>query len=168
MSGRRAAGAIGIGIVGLFSAVLFLWPGPRTGPEPIQYGRDACADCRMPVAQPGFGGEMRDRDGVLTKYDDVGCLVRAMFAAHHEVPEVWVEDHEGGGFVPLLTAHLVHAPGVNTPMGHGLVAFEDATVASRYAAEHDGRVLGFEDVLKNPTMVARSPTNVGDDPRGAP
>jgi copper chaperone NosL len=109
----------------------------------------------MPVSRPGFGGEMRDRDGVLTTYDDVGCLLRAIFAAHREVPEAWVEDHDGAGLVPLLAAHLVRAEGADTPMGYGIVAFADEAAASRYAAARSGQVLALEDVLRSPTMVAR-------------
>jgi copper chaperone NosL len=151
--------ATGLAVVTLVLAVMFLWPGPATGPEPIQYGRDTCASCRMQVTQPGFAGEMRDPSGTLTKYDDVGCLLRAILTAHREVPEAWIEDHAGGGFVPLLGAHLVRAEGSSTPMGYGIVAFADEAAARAYAAAHTGTVLAFEDVLRDPTMIAK---------RGAP
>ena len=165
---RSLALATGLAFVGLVAAVVFLWPGPGTGPEPIRYGRDACSGCRMPVSQPGFGGEMRDASGTLTKYDDVGCLLRAVLLAHREVPEAWVEDHGGGDFVPLLAAHLVHAERPSTPMGYGIVAFGDEAAARAYAAAHTGRVLGFEDVLRNPAMVERVPAARTTDPGRAP
>src|SRR5262249_41690559 len=103
------------------AAVVFLWPVQRAGWEPIHFGRDTCAHCRMLLSQPGFGGELRDRNGTLTKYDDVGCLVQAMVGAHREVPEAWVENHRGGGFVPLLTASLVRIGARETPMGSGII-----------------------------------------------
>jgi len=168
MRARTFALAAGLVLGGLVVAVVFLWPGPGTGPEPIRYGRDTCAGCRMRVTQPGFGGEMRDYDGTLTKYDDVGCLLRAILAAHREVPEAWVEDHAGGGFVPLLDAHLVHEERSSTPMGYGIVAFKEDSTARAYAAAHTGKVLAFEDVLHDPTIVARAPAAPSIDPGETP
>jgi copper chaperone NosL len=155
---RSFALAAGLAVVTLVMAVVFLWPGPGRGPEPIQYGRDTCASCRMQMTRPGFAGEMRDPSGTLTKYDDIGCLLRAIVTAHHEVPEAWVEDHAGGGFVPLLDAHLVRAEGSSTPMGYGIVAFGDEAAARAYAAAHAGTALAFEDVLRDPAMIARGGT----------
>ena len=166
MTARVIAGALGVAMAGLVAAVVLLWPRPPAGPEPIAYGRDACAACRMPLAQPGFAGEMRDHEGTLTKYDDVGCLLHAVLTAHREVPAAWVEDHDGGGLVPLLAAHLVRAENAGTPMGYGIVAFKEQGAADRFAAEHAGRVLAFEDVLRNPAMVARPPQRPTDDRGG--
>jgi copper chaperone NosL len=108
----------------------------------------------MHMSQPGFAGEMRDPDGTLTKYDDVGCLIRAILATHREVPEAWVEDHAGAGFVPLLSAKLVRGDAASTPMGSGLVAFADESAARVYADVHGTRVMSFEDVLRDSTLLA--------------
>jgi len=109
----------------------------------------------MHLSQPGYAGELRDAGGTLRKYDDLGCLVAGIVAAHAAVPEAWVEDHAGGGLVPLLAAHLVRAPGVQTPMGHGIVAFADATTARDFAAAHAGTVVPLEDLLHDTTWLAR-------------
>ena len=145
---------LGVALASVVAGVVFLWPAPATGPEPIAYGRDTCASCRMLMSRPGFAGEMRDPDGTLTKYDDVGCLIRAILAAHREVPEAWVEDHDGGGFVPLLSAKLVRDDGGNTPMGSGLVAFGDEAAARIYAEAHGARVMTLDDVLRDSTLLA--------------
>ncbi len=142
--------AIGIALLGVVGGVVFLWPSQRTGAEPITYGRDACAHCRMHISQSGFAAELRDRNGVLTKYDDIGCMLRAMVALHHEVPEAWVEDHDGGGFVPLLSASLVRAERVETPMGYGIVAFKNADAAETFARAQGGEVLALDDILRAP------------------
>lgn len=156
MSGVARPVAVGATVLGTFvAAVVFLWPGgTHTGPEAIAWGQDTCAHCRMLISEPGYAGELRDRHGVLFKYDDVGCLVGAIATAHAEVPEAWVEDHEGGGLVPLLTAHLVRAPGAQTPMGHGVVAFASEAAARAFAAAHAGRVVGVEELLRDPAWLA--------------
>jgi copper chaperone NosL len=151
--GRLGVG-VGVALVSVVAGIVFLWPASTTGPEPIAYGRDTCASCRMHMSQPGFAGEMRDADGTLTKYDDVGCLIRAIVATHREVPEAWVEDHAGGGFVPLLSAKLARSEETSTPMGSGLVAFADESAARIYAEAHGARVMTFEDVLRDSTLLA--------------
>jgi hypothetical protein len=109
----------------------------------------------MPVTRPGFGGELRDADGRLTTYDDVGCLVRAMLRRHGAMPEAWVEDHAGGGFVSLLTAHLVRAE-AETPMGSGIVAFRDADAAAAFARDSGGTPVALEELVREANRMARA------------
>jgi copper chaperone NosL len=144
------AALAGLGLLVL--GVLVLRPA-RTGPEPIAYGRDTCAHCRMHLSQPGFAGELRDRHGTLTKYDDLGCLLRAMVAMRAEVPEAWVEDHGGGGLVPLLGTTLVRSERGETPMGSGIVAFADAAAADAFVAASAGRRVALDDLLRDRTLL---------------
>ncbi|HUL50375.1 MAG TPA: nitrous oxide reductase accessory protein NosL [Gemmatimonadales bacterium] len=144
-----------VGILGfvllVVVGVVFLWPVQRVGPEPIQYGRDTCDHCRMHLSRPGFAGEIRDRHGVLTKYDDLGCLLRSLLGKHEEIPEAWVEDHGTGALVPLIGATLVRAPDIETPMGSSIVAFSDERAAREFADARGGEVMQVEDVLRNPS-----------------
>ena len=145
--------ALGIALLGVVGGVVFLWPSQRTGAEPINYGRDVCGHCRMHLSQAGFAAELRDRDGTLTKYDDIGCMLQAMVALHHEVPEAWVEDHDSGGFLPLLSARLVRSERIETPMGYGIVAFKDENAAQTFARAQGGEVLALEDILRQPARI---------------
>jgi copper chaperone NosL len=156
---RTLALTLGVAVFAFVGGIVFLWPAHGVGSEPINYGRDACAHCRMHISQPGFGGEMRDRTGVITKYDDVGCLLHAMIALHENIPETWVEDHAGGGFVPLLTAHLVRTSAGDTPMGSGIVAFGDAVAASAFAQAHNGELVQLEDIVRDPAQLAAGNKN---------
>jgi copper chaperone NosL len=161
----RLLGLAGAALAAIVAAVVFLWPAPASGPEAIAYGRDACARCRMIVSQPGFGGEVRDVRGALAKYDDVGCMLDAMRTHRGPMPEAWVEDHAGGGFVSLLAASLVRAPGVATPMGHGVVAFADASAARAFAVRHGGEVVALEELVRSPERVAlRHPPHGAEEP----
>ncbi|HTO95780.1 MAG TPA: nitrous oxide reductase accessory protein NosL [Myxococcales bacterium] len=128
------------------AGALFLSPRAQaTGPEAIRYDRDTCAHCRMHFAARGFAAERRDEKGALHKYDDIGCMLIA--ASRAASGEAWVEDHAGGGFVPLLTATLVAGKDLGTPMGYGVVAFRDPAAAARYAKAHAAKVVALEDLL---------------------
>jgi copper chaperone NosL len=142
-------------LVAVVVGIVFFWPAPASGPQPIAYGQDTCASCRMLISRPGFAGELRAPDGTLTKYDDLGCLLRALAAAHHEMPEAWVEDHASGRFVSLLSAHLVRGPAGDTPMGSGFVAFARADAAEAHAAARATRVMTLADVLHDRAVLAQ-------------
>jgi len=131
-------------------SIVAFWPDDRSGPGPILYGRDVCAHCRMHLSQAGFAGELRDRNGVLTKYDDIGCLLQVMLKKREETPDVWVEDHDGNGFVPLLSASLVRVSDRATPMGHGIVAFATPAAAQAFLRAREGEHLALEDILSDP------------------
>jgi copper chaperone NosL len=134
----------GLALAGLTA---LLWrPAPAKGPEPIDYGREACAHCRMHFAVKGFAAERRGPDGALRKYDDVGCMLVA--ASHQESGEVWVEDHAGHGFVSALSATFVSGNDLGTPMNYGVVAFADPMDAHAFAALHGARVVAFEELLR--------------------
>ena len=153
----RPAATAALGLAAFVAAVVLLWPGPGEGPEPVAWGRDVCDECRMHLTRPGFAGELRDHTGTLRRYDDVGCLLRAMLASHREMPEAWVEDHGAGGFVPLLRAHLVRAEAAGTPMGYGVVAFRDEAAAAEFAAVRRGRLVSLEELVRPGALVARPP-----------
>ena len=143
------------------AAILLAGPPQARGPEPIAYGVDTCDECHMILTRPGFGGELRTADGAVKKFDDVTCLLRAMVKQHAEMPEAWVEDHGGGGFVPLLGATLVHTAADASPMGHGVLAFADEAGARDYAAEHGGTIVALESLVRDPGALARADAPVG-------
>lgn len=127
-------------------AVVVFFPSERRGLVPIVYGRDACAHCRMVISQPGFAGEIRDVSGQISKFDDVGCMLISIAGAGRETPEAWVEDFDAKTFVPLLKATLVRGA-LDTPMGHGIVAFEDPAKAEAFAAQKNATVVKLDDLF---------------------
>lgn len=144
---RGAIFALLLGGAALGSFLLLRGSSRPDGPEAIRYGRDTCDRCRMHFAQPGFAAERRDAQGVLRKYDDLGCMLIA--ASHQASGEAWVEDHDGKGWVPLLSATLVAGSGLGTPMDYGVVAFRDRARAEAFAREHGAQVTPLEDLLRD-------------------
>jgi hypothetical protein len=149
----KGLAALGALLVAATAVGVVLWPAP-SGPEPIAYGRDVCARCRMLLGRPGFAGELREANGTLRTFDDIGCLLETLADTHRETPEAWVEDHRDGEWIPLLTAHLVRTAGTGTPMDHGIVAFRDEQVARSFAASEQGDVVRLEELLREPTRWA--------------
>src|SRR5262249_16523595 len=138
-------------------SLVLLAGGKAVGPEAIRFGRDACDRCHMLLASGGFAGERRGKNGALHKYDDVGCLLLALGAAHEETTQTWVEDHAGTGFVPLMEATLVRGSSKPTPMGYGILAFRKPPGAAGFAAGGAGKTASREDLLRAGPRVLRSP-----------
>jgi mono/diheme cytochrome c family protein len=138
--------AIALAAILVAVGVIVFWPGGHSGPQPLAFGRDACARCRMHLARPGFGGELRDARGQLTTYDDVGCLLQSMWAMHEQT-EAWVEDHDDGHLVALTAATFVRSSRVETPMNYGVLAFASDGGARRFAGAQGGEVVTLEQLL---------------------
>ena len=147
---KRLATLFAVAVAAIVVAILFFWPSTTDGPVPIRYGLDTCDTCRMIISRPGFGAELRDERGTVTRYDDIGCMLQAMARMHRDIPEAWVEDGTGDGFVALLAASFVRGAKVETPMGYGIVAFKNETDAQTFIQLHEASLVVLEDLLRNP------------------
>lgn len=122
--------------------------GRPSGPEPILHGRDTCAACRMVITQRGFAAESRDARGRFQKFDDVGCLVKAIAREPRPLDALWVEDQPSGELVPLSAASVVAGSSLTTPMDFGFVTFRDRPAAEALLESRGGRLLTPEELLR--------------------
>jgi len=137
-------------IFSLFAVVLVglsACGGPKTGPQAVHYDRDVCEQCRMMISDPHFAAEVRAKDGVLHRFDDIGGAVLWMNA--HGGPdaqaEIWVMNmKDGQGWLEARTAYFI--AGQTTPMDFGFGAIVGKTDK---AVDFDAMV---QAVLARPTM----------------
>ena len=54
----------------------------KRGFEPVKYGKDACADCRMTIVDPQYATEIIDEKGKVFKFDDIICMLH--YAREHK------------------------------------------------------------------------------------
>lgn len=91
--------------------------------QPIAYGKDACAHCKMTIMDGRFAAELVNPKGKVFKFDDISCL-RAFTA---EIPGsmLYVNDYLGKSAGPLnaATAVYLHHESFNSPMNGNLGAF---------------------------------------------
>ena len=57
------------------SAMFIFLASCNTGPQPIKIGVDACAFCKMTIADEKFGGEIITGKNKIYKFDDIHCLL---------------------------------------------------------------------------------------------
>ena len=150
-------------------AVLALWSiagCAPAGPRALIAGSDECAQCRMMITDPRFGGEVVMTTGRAQVFDAAECLSAYVAdATSATIASVWVADYDHPG-TWLDASHAVFVIGASTgsPMGRAVVALAPGTSASTATVRFGGRVTSWSALLRAVrTPVARhsAPAAVG-------
>ena len=110
---------------------------------------DLCAFCKMAISDKMFAGEIVKEDGEAVKFDDLGCL-RA-YARKEGGPKgmhLFFRSMEKDEWIKAEQAVLVKTPLIKTPMGSGLIAFEEKKNADAFTKQHGGQLVAFDEYLK--------------------
>lgn len=119
-----AGAAVKITMLFLFSGIL---SSCDSGPQPIRYGQDECADCSMIISDQRFGAEIITHKGKIFKFDDVGCL--HSFVERGAVPRDAVKSslvsdfNHPENFIPLEQAFFLQSDSLKSPMRTDCAAF---------------------------------------------
>lgn len=109
-------------------------------PDPIVYGTDACAYCRMMISDPRFGGEIITRKGRSIKFDGIDCLLSYYkgASAAGDVASVWVLDaRHAGEFIDANAAWFINLGDGRTAMGRGWAAVVNRSDAALFGIDPD-------------------------------
>lgn len=136
-------------VAAAFTALMALSPRPATAA--VDHGRPACDYCRMLVEQPGFGGEVHLRSGVIKIYDAIECMAAAVLTdslPQRDIRAILVIDHDAPhAKLPVGRATLVHCTSIESPMGQGFLALRDRARAGATCAPPAGTPLDWRGVL---------------------
>lgn len=118
------------------------------GPPHIEEDRTACAHCGMLISERMFAAAYRAPGAEARVFDDIGCLLTAARAEQNAAAfQYWFHDARTRAWIDGARAVIIHSPTLNTPMGGGMLAYDDAAAAAEEAAAHRGRVIGGLDRL---------------------
>lgn len=126
------------------TAVIFLFGCLLTAcnhaPEPIRYGKDACAHCKMTIMDKRFAAELITAKGKLFKFDAAECMAAYLKGnpAQAEDPKsnFLVSDfNQPGQFFDARKTWFLRDSSLSSPMGGNLAAFSTRAAAQR--AQHD-------------------------------
>lgn len=122
-------------------AVLFIMTGCSHKPEKIHFGKDNCAECKMTIIDPKFGGEIVTKKGKKYKFDDTHCIaafLKRRGVGLNNIKHVVFVVYDGKDeFVDVDSAEFVVSSLLKAPMG-GAAAFRNITEAKKKSAELDG------------------------------
>jgi copper chaperone NosL len=94
--------------------------------EPIDYGKDACAHCRMTIVDDRYAAEAVTAKGRAYKFDDVVCM-KQFIAARSTAGQtlVFVEDYlkQQDGAIDATSAVYLQHDFFSSPMNGNYAAF---------------------------------------------
>lgn len=110
---------------------LFVW-GCGRGAEPIHYGEDQCAFCKMTIEDPKFGAEIITSKGRVYKFDAIECLVSAL-PGYKDASAILVTPFDKvSTLTPVDSVAFLQSDRIRSPMGGGLAAFIDKNSGQAY------------------------------------
>ena len=135
----------------------------RAGPRALIAGTDECAECRMMITDPRFGGEVISRTGRVQTFDAIECAASFVAAADEgTIQSVWVSDFEHPGtWIAATEALFVTGATVASPMGRSLLALtkrKDGANDMAITARYGGRLSDWKTLL----AAARTTVSAGD------
>jgi len=125
--------------------------GCQNGPQPIRYGQDNCAFCKMAFTDKRFGAEVCTRKGKLYKYDDFHCLLAALQAddpAQKDIAGIYFVDFTGGPWIAAEKGFLIRSDVFRTPMNGNIAAFPNEQSRTQCLQDCKGQALTWKDLYK--------------------
>lgn len=127
---------------------LLISAGCSTEPEPLRFGHDSCAHCKMSISDQRFGAEIVTKKGKKYKYDAAECMLRATDEKmKSDAAGYWVIDASGtGNLVNAETAYYLVSDKLPSPMGANISAFGTEQARDKAHAEFGGQAYTWNDV----------------------
>ncbi|HSC54892.1 MAG TPA: nitrous oxide reductase accessory protein NosL [Phnomibacter sp.] len=121
-----------------------------SGPEPITYNKDACASCKMQIADARLAAEIVTQKGRAYKFDDISCLLHFTASGQEVAAEkIYVCDYENAGnFTDATQAFFVTSEIIKSPMGGNTAAFSNKENAEAFATKNNTTVLAWGEIEK--------------------
>lgn len=107
--------------------LLLIFCSCSSGPEPIRYGQDACAHCKMTLTDKRFGSEIITGKGKVYKFDDLNCLAASLkggMVAEKDIAQlVTVDFKKPGAFIDVHQAFFLQNDAIKSPMRGDVASF---------------------------------------------
>ncbi|WP_161964206.1 nitrous oxide reductase accessory protein NosL [Chitinophaga flava] len=119
--------------------------------EPVDYGHDACAHCRMTIMDKRYAAELITPKGKAYKFDDAICMLQYM-SANQVSPDsrLLIADHSDAThpFIDARKAIYLHNPSFKTPMNGNYAAFASEKAAVPLKDNLEQKLLHWEDLTR--------------------
>ena len=131
-------------------------------PEPILYGKDACAHCKMTIMDKRFAAELITAKGKVFKFDAAECMTGFL----KENPAIANDAKTGflvsdftrpGEFADARRSFFLRDSSLSSPMGGNLAAFLSRSAAESAQKDRSAKIYNWPSLLKqvNSEIVGR-------------
>lgn len=120
------------------------------GPQPIQFGKDACDFCKMTILDQRFGGEVITGKGKVYKFDDIHCITSFLksenSAKTHDAGIYLLDYNTPATFIKSGEGFLLRSSELHSPMGSNTAAFATAAGREQSKQQVNGENVSWNDI----------------------
>ncbi len=131
---------------------MVLMTGCTTEPDPILFGVQECAHCRMTITERPFAAQLVTDKGRTHSFDAIECMMRygrANFTTDSEVRMYRVADQEPPhDLFDATQAIYVVSGSIPSPMGGNLSAYRNRESAASRLGSSEGEILTWMELVK--------------------
>lgn len=114
--------------------------------EPINFGKDQCAYCKMTISNPNFGAELITDKGRVLKYDATECMVNHLLEVDVNYQTLYaVPFNEPKVLKEVSELQFLITPEIRSPMGANLSAYSDL---NQLDEKHHKQLMSWQDLLE--------------------
>lgn len=122
-----------------------------TDPVPLEFGKDACYNCKMILMDNKFGAELVTHKGKVFKFDDMNCMLQ--FYNSNEVVDtdyahkLVIDFTRPGTLIDAANSHYLKADEIKSPMASQIAAFQDYELMKENKKKWNGIYLSWGEVV---------------------
>ncbi len=130
----------------------FIFQSCSASPEPIEYGSDGCAHCKMIISDKKYGAELVTSKGKIYKFDSAECL--ADFLSEEKllkenIHSILVTNFQPPNeFLNAEKAYYLKNEKFHSPMGMNILAVKHESIIKNMMTKFGGEQLEWRDVIK--------------------
>ena len=120
-----------------------------SGPQPIEYGSDSCARCKMIISQRKFGAELITTKGRIYKYDAIECLIPEFLrnGADYYSHMLVTDYNQPGKLIDATSSSYLISKSLPSPMGAFLSAHATSEKAIEVEQIYEGEVFDWNSLV---------------------
>jgi copper chaperone NosL len=119
-----------------------------SGPQPVQWGKDACVFCKMTMMDKRYGAQIINRHGKTFLFDDIICLSGYLDAgnlAPDNIRCIYFVDFKTAALIAADSTIILKSETFRSPMSSHLASVSSATDLKEVDAE---KIFKFEELFK--------------------
>lgn len=118
--------------------------------QPIRFGEDNCAYCKMIISDQRYGAELLTTKGKDYKFDSIECMAAYVLmdqTGTEDLHSIWVIDFNSPEkFIDAQKTHYLHSSQLKSPMSLNFSAFENLENAKAVQNVYPGEIIAWNDV----------------------
>jgi copper chaperone NosL len=132
---------------------LFLLNACSNGPDPIRFGQDNCAYCKMTCEDKRFGGEIVTKKGKVFKFDDLVCmssyLGKGMIANDQIATQFAIDFAHPGSFVEVGRGFYLKNETIKSPMRGDVACFSSESDRNQLKNQSGGLAMTWNEAIQS-------------------